>query len=163
MKRRSGPLALLVLAAVALAGLYGAPGAADAKKPKTTKIRHVGTFDGMPNSKVTFTLVKKGRKLTKAINVSVSGVELFCSDGKGTFSMRPFSTSFPNVKIGAALGSVGFSTDDLRLQEYTWGYKRIFGVIKARGKRASGDARIRFDEGEGYCGGAVVPWSSRAQ
>jgi hypothetical protein len=163
MTKRLAIFVLFVAGALALPTSLVAADAADAKKPKTTKIRHVGTFDDMPGSEVRFTLVKEGAKFKKAVNVQVTNVSLFCSDGNGHFSNRPFSTTFPNMKVGRALGVTGFAVSDIRLPEFTWGYKSVTGFIKARGKRASGDARIRFDEGEGGCGGQIVSWTSTAR
>jgi hypothetical protein len=159
---RARPLAPLLLAAVSLSVPLAVPEAGLAKQmPKTTKVRHVGSFDGMPGSQVRFTLVKKGSQLLKAVDIRVSGVVLQCSEGQGGRSTTTYSTAFPDASVRSALGTVGFALSEMRLREFEWGYTSFVGFPTHRGKRATGDSRIRWDHGGRLCDTGTASWTSR--
>ena len=156
--------AAAALACVAL-GSALATGVADAK-PRTTKLRHVGQVEGMAHSRISFTLVKRGRKLTKAQNIRVRGVELFCDDEASNFFTQLWSGTFPDMKLGHAAGATGFGLSDLRFEVdgFSDAYKTIFGLVSHAGRRVRGDLRIRWydDAKDGGCGGSEETWTSRA-
>jgi hypothetical protein len=142
-----------------------ATGVADAK-PRTTKVKHVGQVEGMAHSRISFTLVKSGRKITKVQNIRLHGVELFCDDADDNFFTQLWSGTFPGMKMGHASGATGFGLSELRfeVEGFSDAYKTIFGLVSHGGRRAHGDLRVRWydDVKDGGCGGSEERWTSRA-
>jgi hypothetical protein len=159
-------LSAMLLAAALLAVALGTSSpalAAKPKKPRITKIQHLGSFDEMPGSQVSFTLIKQNGRPVKAINVQVSGVSLFCSDANHNFSFIPYATTFPNMPVGRnPFGQQGFAVEDIPLTEFEWGYKRFTSFLEQGGRSARGEVRIRWEQDGGVCGGAVETWTSHA-
>jgi hypothetical protein len=159
---------LIAVALVSALVLLGAPSvlvaadAASAKRPRVTKLKHVGTVQGMPGARVEFTVVKRGRALRKVTNIRVTNVNLFCTDGNGNFSNQPVSTTFADTRI--ARSRFGWRDVPMKVEGAEQGYKTLGGNLSKDGKRASGDLRLRFWSGpEGGCGGQYEDWSSRAR
>jgi hypothetical protein len=160
-------LAALAATALMAVPLGPAPALAAKPKPKITKIKHLGTFPELPGSQVSFTLIKRGKVLVKAVDVQIS-VTLLCNDGQGGYSWNffdlPYATSFPDQRIGRnPFGTAGFAVEDIPLTEFDWGYKRFSAFLKHRGRSAWGDIRIRWEQEDGSrCGGAPETWISHA-
>ena len=162
-------VALNVCVCAALAAI--APVAADAAPIK--RYRHVGTFTGQPSSKVSFTIVKRGRKLVRAENVRAS-VTLECDDGDGNYSNQPYTRRFGKLRIKHAgtLTGFGWGPDRITLPGVEGGYEGFFATLSHGGKRARGSMQTRYwhnakdfctiagsDASEGW----DLGWTSRAR
>ncbi len=112
------------------------------------------SFDGVYFTGGFFTLV------TSALIGKWQGI-----GGRALFLMRSnvAEAFYRSKKTGAAAGTgVGFAVSDMPLSGVEWGYKSFAAFLDDHGRSASGDARIRWGQGEGYCGGQVVSWTSHA-
>ena len=162
-------VALTVCACAALAALGPVP--ADAATAK--RYHHVGTFTGQPSSKVSFTIVKRGRKLVRAENVHAS-MTLECDDGDGNYSNQPYTRRFGKLRIKHAgtLTGFGWGPDRITLPGVEGGYEGFFATLSHGGKRARGSMQTRYwhnakdfctiagsDASEGW----DLGWTSRAR
>jgi hypothetical protein len=158
----------LVALAVCAALLAIGPAVADAKK-----LHHVGTFKGQPDSKVSFTIVKRGGKLVRAENVRAR-VTLECDDGDGNFSNRPYTKRFGKVRIKQARGITGFGWGPDRITNpgIEGGWQGFFATLSRGGKRARGSMETRYwHSSEDFCTIAGsdaseawnLGWTSRAR
>ena len=169
---RISPRTLVALTVCVCAGLAAiGPVAADAAHTK--RYHQVGTFTGQPSSKVSFTIVKRGRKLVRAENVRAS-VTLECDDGDGNYSHLPYTRRFGKIRI-KHVGSItgfGWGPDQVTLPGVEGGYEGFFATLSHGGKRARGSMETRYwhnskdfctiagsDASEGW----HLGWTSRAR